>query len=313
MMCITDLAVDMYSIVDAQLELLGITMSIVFDQKAHMNGVPPEIRALCLLLVASKLVYNLDEVKRSRGLSSLPTYRRPNLAAWRHVIRLLITGLQGIDITSKVQPHDVLAMDGKATDEYLDWFTRTWVSNTSEPPIRTTSVPEVIMQMFPLGQSAPKEPDVDLNPESERLKTIGWLYSQPYEVGDTHGLLPGSQYASTTLEPPLSSTVFDDLLELASLQHSIPNKELRKHIIWLERRLANIAGQEFKATHPADDNRPDVQRQKGQGSQSRSLSAGVSHEETAISVEQEVVTPRTSDSNSDFSFSLSEEAIDSDP
>lgn len=237
-------------------EDLPINIYICSEGKAPMGSIPPETRVLCVLLVGAKLFYSLDEVPRQCETNTEPASRTPNLKAWRRVIQVLLSKLQGVDIAAKTEPADVLNMKDASIDTYLDWYTKTWMSGSSVPSARaTTSTPQGILDMFPV--SKPNDESNSEMPEAsteDRLKTVQWLYSHPSEPQRRSNLRPGQEYTVTSLEKPSQGTAFDDLLELAATMSSTTNHELRKHVAWLERYMAK------KST--SDQTQIDRQRRK---------------------------------------------------
>ncbi|CCG83962.1 protein of unknown function [Taphrina deformans PYCC 5710] len=223
------LPLDIYNAVDRQLDQLDLALRP--SCKPAMGRLPPECRILCLVLVIAKLYYNLDGVQRTPKSFSEPPVRCPDIRAWQRIVKIQISALQGIDLASKTEPKDIFSMNDASLDDYMDWFSKTWVSNQN---IRGLYTPEGILNMFEIGSTT-----IDNTPEhdvkSDRLATIKWLYSLPHEKVPRTGPLPGSQYVATSPDKPTSkATIFDDLIELASLQNSIENHKLRRHVNQLE-------------------------------------------------------------------------------
>lgn len=204
-----------------------------------MNSLPPELRALCLALVIGKIFYSLDGVART-STSADPAARGADLKTWQRTIQVLTSELQGVDLHSKVEPADALTMTDQAIDQYLGWFGKTWINDMPILPKSSMHTPQVILDMFPLPDKVVDQEELpeNINITKDKLKTIQWLYSQPAKPPLKSRIPPGRDLVLTAAERPESRTPFDDLIDYVSVKYGVPEPDLRKNIIWLEKYLS---------------------------------------------------------------------------
>lgn len=225
--------------------MTSLDLGVLPRKKSVQNSLPPESRLTCLLLVVAKMFYNLDGTKRAPTSQLEPPARAPDFKAWHRLIKISISKLQGVDLASKVQPRDAFSMTDEGTDEYLDWFTSTWIHDLPAPSKRAITTPQGILDMFPVQRiSAPEADKEKLDEVSpDQFKTIEWLYGHPHERLQQSSVRPGQDYQMTSLNKPIHAMLFDDLIELAALHTSTSTQELRKSIVWVEQTLAKCSVQ----------------------------------------------------------------------
>lgn len=233
-MSLTLVPVETFNATIEALDIISLDLGILSMKNSSQNRLTPETRLIGLLLVMSKLLYSFDGVKRSHTSYLDPLARCPDLKALHRMTKLSISRLQGVDLVSKLQPQDVLGMTPLASDEYLDWFTRTWVHDLPKPSNPSTATPQGILEMFPVMPTSTQDKEQIQGLNLDRFKNIEWLYSQPYEPIQPGTLKPGQEYQLTSVNKPSTATLFDDLIELGSLLTSSSNQDLRKAITWTE-------------------------------------------------------------------------------
>ncbi len=89
----------------------------------------PEIQLICLVVIATKLGHPFDSIPRIPEKASDSATVRINWSEWRRIMaesppRGLKRG-EEIYITDK----DVMTLNAKKIDDYLDWYQRTWIDD----------------------------------------------------------------------------------------------------------------------------------------------------------------------------------------
>jgi RNA polymerase I-specific transcription initiation factor RRN7 len=84
---------------------------------------------MCLIVIATKLSQPFDELVRHPVDDSDPTVLKINWRLWRQSMRG--KHMEGFKRGEEVMvtDADVLEMDGKKIDDYLDWYQRTWIDD----------------------------------------------------------------------------------------------------------------------------------------------------------------------------------------
>lgn len=82
-----------------------------------------------MIVVATKLCYPFDDIERSPQCDQDPTTSKIDWEKWRNImIEEPTAGLKrGEEII--ISDTDVLGMNEKQMDDYMDWYQRTWIDD----------------------------------------------------------------------------------------------------------------------------------------------------------------------------------------
>ncbi|RDL33685.1 Ubiquitin-like protein [Venustampulla echinocandica] len=132
----------------------------ILHQRAYTTVSYPEIQLICMIVVATKLCYPFDDIERSPQSHLDPTTSKIDWEKWRDtMIEKPAAGLKrGEEIM--VTDTDVLGMNDKQMDDYMDWYQRTWMDD------RNSKMAEQILEFFPLKELPPQ---LDEEPNYERI------------------------------------------------------------------------------------------------------------------------------------------------
>jgi RNA polymerase I-specific transcription initiation factor RRN7 len=164
------------------LELVQLTQEIAgilgkefqFLPQRHRNvTMLPELQLVSMLVIATKLFYSPDDIERYAMSPTDLGAIKLDWNAWRTAWQL------GESVTRRaqnkaskaatVQESDVLNMSDEETDDYLDWFEKTWVDEGLNKGGKRP-LPQELFDMFPISrEGAPKE--VPRVTEDERRET----------------------------------------------------------------------------------------------------------------------------------------------
>lgn len=97
---------------------------------------------MSLVIIATKLLYGLDNVPRAPKSNAEPAAVGLRWEAWDKFLRLGNTerrGLlgdigQGVDnreLEVDVKESDIFGMSGEDLDKYMDWFEKTWADRSN--------------------------------------------------------------------------------------------------------------------------------------------------------------------------------------
>ncbi len=120
----------MYPAVRRLASLLEIDFSWpILLKRAPSVAAYPEVRLISLIVVATKLGHPLDDITRIPENDIDPTIVKIDWTKWREIMMNSPSrGLKrGDEIT--VTDVDVMDMNGKKMDDYLDWYQRTWIDD----------------------------------------------------------------------------------------------------------------------------------------------------------------------------------------
>lgn len=145
--------------------------------KQRVTGLP-EIALMSVLIIAVKLLYPF-----SKDLGSVRSMTDPGVLAldweaWVTSRQTQVPGAEGETMGGRgseieVTEDDIMAMTGQQTDEYLDWYERTWVDE-DRAQSKLRGPPDELLQMFPIGRqdgSHPKEYNAGVEAAIERNLT----------------------------------------------------------------------------------------------------------------------------------------------
>lgn len=101
----------------------------VSQKKVHEIRAYPEVQIVSLIVLATKLCHPFDDIDRTPESDLDPTTLKMDWAKWRRVVsRTPLEGLRSGDEV-KITDEDVLGMNERKMDDYLDWYQRTWIDD----------------------------------------------------------------------------------------------------------------------------------------------------------------------------------------
>lgn len=161
----------------------------------------PEIQLISLLTIAVKLYHPFDTSPRIVDASSNPAILAMDWKVWSEVSHAQYVQRASAQSLSpgeevKITEKEVLEMSSHQLDQYLDWYGKTWVVDTSRPE-RKDILPDQLLDMFPInsqdpaGSKAPVETVGSISEEEQtedRLNRIqGSLQVRTAQVADQEG------------------------------------------------------------------------------------------------------------------------------
>lgn len=92
----------------------------------------PEVQVIVLIIIATKLLFPFDELKRIPATSKEPATQSVNWNEWvqaqRHFNNHEQTGGQiGKEQIIRITDQDVLGMNNSELDQYMDWYEKDWL------------------------------------------------------------------------------------------------------------------------------------------------------------------------------------------
>lgn len=130
----------------------------------------PEVQVITLIIIATKLLFPFDELKRNPATPREPATQTVNWNEWMQAQRKFnhheqSGGQIGKEQLMRITDEDVLGMNNSEMDQYMDWYEKDWLHNVK------TSNP--IAEMFSPSRPSPGEQlDVDAEPV-EPVPTAG--------------------------------------------------------------------------------------------------------------------------------------------
>ncbi len=234
----------------------------------------PESQLISLLVIAIKLFHPFDDIERHPTKAKEPSTLTVNWIAWNKVyshpiIRPQSQGRRSIQNFFEKTENDVFDMSHQETDQYLDWFQRTWLD--VEPNERGTDIDfrKALCDIFPINAT---EPTTANEPESEqlavareklqRVKIIqsSLILHQPFEEREDleeECLRPGSRYRhyrSSQDIPQNARLFFETVAKLVGLSIDM----LVTTVFETEMKLQNWVRQQRKKETGMDDGHDSV-------------------------------------------------------
>lgn len=116
----------------------------------------PETQLIALLVVAVKLFYPFDQLRRKPRSWTEPGVLGINWDVWcdlqaEYEARFVSDGRIGRGNIISVNEQDIMKMSGTQLDEYLDWCEQTWVDEESSASKKQEHWKE-LLDMFPTGR-----------------------------------------------------------------------------------------------------------------------------------------------------------------
>lgn len=124
----------------------------------------PELTLMCLLIVAVKLYYPFDNLKRSVWSTQDPAILNLDWSRWKRARekerdRRESHGHLPRGAEILVTEQDAMHMPHDQLDDYMDWFERTWVDE-ERARTKKRGVNEQILDWFPTGRLDDSEPTI---------------------------------------------------------------------------------------------------------------------------------------------------------
>jgi RNA polymerase I-specific transcription initiation factor RRN7 len=124
--------VDIYAAVQRMAKILDINFSFPTSLGRQKVTAYPENQIISLVVIATKLSQPFDDIRRVPASVTDPTTLAVDWEIWLDVMQETPSeGLQRGE-EMKIDEQDVLKMDGRKLDDYLDWFQKTWVDDNRD-------------------------------------------------------------------------------------------------------------------------------------------------------------------------------------
>lgn len=158
--CIEELALptEVYPTVQRLASLLSYDFAYLRDeQKKKLRIIDfPEAQLISTIVIAVKLLYPLDGVKRYPSSAQDPSTAILNWGAWvqarqEYEDQVRDGGKPLYEDAAKVSEMDVLKMTDAKIDDYLDYFDKTWTVDAPHMRDKDADFRTALMDMFPVG------------------------------------------------------------------------------------------------------------------------------------------------------------------
>jgi RNA polymerase I-specific transcription initiation factor RRN7 len=132
------LVVDIYETAKTLQGILAITFE--YPTRIRGNGRKealklPEVQAIVLIILATKLLFPFDDLKRNPATSKEPATQTINWHGWVQAQRQFSNheqtgGQLGKEKLMRITDHDALGMNNSEIDQYMDWYEKDWLHDT---------------------------------------------------------------------------------------------------------------------------------------------------------------------------------------
>lgn len=146
---------DIYPAVDRLAALISYNFSFPTSNPRYRISSLPEPQLISLLIVAVKLYYPFDSIRRYPRSSSEPSALLIDWKAWAaaqdECSARISSGRElrrGQELG--IGEHNVLSMSGGQIDEYLDWYEKTWIDDEARNS-NSSALPQQLLDMFPIA------------------------------------------------------------------------------------------------------------------------------------------------------------------
>ncbi|KAI9816205.1 MAG: Pol I core factor CF [Pycnora praestabilis] len=158
---------ELYPAVTRLSNLLDIRFKFGSSENRHRITSLPEAELISFVIIAAKLSHPFDDRPRHPTTSSEAAALTVDWNVWGRAqqdyeARAKDEGRSGKGDEIKIEEQDVFGMTGDELDNYLDWYERTWISDTGEEP----KASKQLLDMFPTGRV-----DHGMKPKEIRLDT----------------------------------------------------------------------------------------------------------------------------------------------
>ncbi|KAL1386596.1 RNA polymerase I-specific transcription initiation factor Rrn7 [Phyllosticta capitalensis] len=230
----------------------------------------PEAQVASLVVVAVKLLYPWDAVERHPYSASDLGAMKLDWAAWtkasRHLSELTAPrGRVNFERAIQTAESDVMRMEGKEVDDYLNWYEDMFIDESAEKLPRVDDFRKALFKMFPTGLPAGQEREpVPSGLEDDKLAkaqekriravqgTLMPIEAVPKEAEDAERVRrPGSFYKRYREPVELEGTA-KIFYETVAKQAGLTLKSLVKGVFFTERRLERWINKERKMEKEAE-------------------------------------------------------------
>ncbi|CAI7655082.1 unnamed protein product [Penicillium manginii] len=130
--------IDIYETAKTLQGILAITFE--YPTRIRGNGRKealklPEVQAIVLIILATKLLFPFDDLKRNPATSKEPATQTINWHGWVQAQRQFSNheqtgGQLGKEKLMRITDHDALGMNNSEIDQYMDWYEKDWLHDT---------------------------------------------------------------------------------------------------------------------------------------------------------------------------------------
>ncbi|KAF2401649.1 hypothetical protein EJ06DRAFT_474872 [Trichodelitschia bisporula] len=135
----------------------------------------PELQLISTVIVAVKLLYPMDGIKRYPTKDDEPSAAIIDWESWDMATKAYEDTFKnpdrlGYSEAMQVKEADVLDMSEEKLDDYLDWYSKSWLAGEEEGVTGDADFRRAIFEMFPVGESGAVPAQKPTRYEIERLK-----------------------------------------------------------------------------------------------------------------------------------------------
>ncbi|KAK5018472.1 hypothetical protein LTR16_002013 [Cryomyces antarcticus] len=214
----------------------------------------PEAQLMSLLIIAVKLLYPFDEVRRHPSKSTEGAALAVDWDVWVKTRssakkETKTPGRLRFEEAMKVNDEDVFSMSSTQLDDYLNWYERTWTNEGCQKRGSDKDFRRALFEVFPTASNDPQPPEIPLIGESgtitaklRRLKSVQGSLVPKMVVTEEEAIgqesvvkRPGNQYKRyrKVEDMPQSARIFFESaadiagLSVKSLVRAVDITELR--------------------------------------------------------------------------------------
>lgn len=291
---LTDLSLplEVYPAVTRLAQLIDCDFSFPSTTERYTHvSTHPELQLIALLVIATKLLYPFDSIKRCPLTSTEPAALIVDWEVWaqtRERLNMTITAQKDVKFKRPIEmaEQDVFLMDNRQIDRYLDWFGETWLDDDVNELDREADFRRAIWQMFPVDTSHHTQDetvgvteDSSTHTASQRWKAIrkvqrSLIRQNPVSdkrSGSEAAIRPGSQYPQYRNKEELPDHA-RPFFEAAARQVSLPLEVLLVAVQQMESRVQRWVKREEKRKR-APTGREATYSEDGYGATSFAMSA----------------------------------------
>ena len=149
--------VDIYTAVRRMSSMLNIDFCFPRHGSRQKRSDLPEIRLIALLIIAVKIYYPFDLLKRHPRSQLDLGALNVDWDKWcelqkEYDMRLISDGQIGRGNEMLVNEQDIMSMSGEQLDEYLDWYEQMWISEDDDEH-QKRGLPKQLLDMFPTNRA----------------------------------------------------------------------------------------------------------------------------------------------------------------
>jgi len=202
----------------------------------------PEAKLMALVIIATKLCFGLDGIRRTPHSPTEPAATALAWNAWEHFLRagnqerrglLISKGGKNAQLEVDVKEADIFSMDAEELDWYMDWYEKTWCAE-GEVPSGERGLSQGIMNLFPATRRdtpppPPSEQERGYELLPSRLHTLHAETAAIRAVRDKNEELcrPGEEYLLYSLDEEVPHQL-RTLMQAAADLLAIDRQDLQK-------------------------------------------------------------------------------------